>query len=72
MYFESLEGMLIHGYDARVAGPTDSYGDTWLICSDLGLDRVFQDDPAGTGELICISADGYSDLQLKRAWVSLF
>lgn len=62
-YFESLEGMLVAVDEARVVGPTDSQEDTWAVRSDLGLERVFQDDPAGTGELICVSADGHYELQ---------
>ena len=62
-YFESLEGMLVELTDARVVGPTDSREDTWVIRSDLGLERVFQDDLAGTGEVICISAGGHYEVQ---------
>ena len=65
-YFESLEGMLVHVNDARVVGPTDSYGDTWVIRSDLGLERVFHDDVAGTGELICVSPEGLYEIQLAK------
>jgi len=62
-YFESLEGMLVKLDAASVVGPTNSQEDTWVIRSDLGLERVFQDDPAGTGEVICVSADGYYEIQ---------
>ena len=62
-YFESLEGMLVKLDEARAVGPTDSRSDTWVVRSDLGLERVFQDDPVGTGEVICVSADGYYEIQ---------
>ncbi|MBU1660626.1 MAG: hypothetical protein KKD28_04050, partial [Chloroflexi bacterium] len=64
-YFESLEGMLVELADARVVGPTDSREDTWVIRSDLGLERVFQDDLAGTGEVICVSSGGHYEIQLS-------
>ncbi len=63
IYFETLEGMLVELDDGCVVGPTDSQEDTWLVRSDLGLERVFHDDLAGTGELICVSADGHTELQ---------
>ena len=62
-YFETLESMLVHISLARVVGPTDSQGDTWVIRSDLGLDRVFQGDPAGTGEIVNISDEGLFEIQ---------
>ncbi|MBU1662346.1 MAG: hypothetical protein KKD28_12840, partial [Chloroflexi bacterium] len=46
-----------------VVGPTDSREDTWVIRSDLGLERVFQDDLAGIGEVICVSAGGHHEIQ---------
>jgi predicted extracellular nuclease len=58
-YFESLEGMLVTLEDARAVGPTDGRSDTWVIRNDLGLERVFQDDAFGTGEIICLGAEGH-------------
>jgi hypothetical protein len=44
--------------EGRVVGPTDSNERTWLVRSDLGLMRVFHDNPAGTGEVICVDDGG--------------
>ena len=63
MYFESLEAMLVAVSLARVVGPTDGQEDTWVVRSDLGLPRVFQDDPAGIGEIICVGSDGNYEIQ---------
>jgi len=57
-YFESLEGMYVSMDSGQVAGPTDARGDTWLVRSDLGIPRVFADDPAGTGEIATIGSEG--------------
>jgi predicted extracellular nuclease len=57
-YFESLEGMSVHLDDSRVVGPTDTDSRTWVVRSELGIERVFQDDPAGTGEIFCVEAAG--------------
>jgi predicted extracellular nuclease len=57
-YFESLEGMSVQLDDGRVIGPTDMDSRTWVVRSDLGIGRVFQDDPAGTGEILCIESAG--------------
>jgi predicted extracellular nuclease len=62
-YFESLEGMLVQLPAARVVGPTDNRADTWVIRSDLGLERVFQDDALGTGEIICVGAEGLYEIE---------
>ncbi len=60
LYFEAREGMLLNLVNGRVVGPTSPRGLTWLIRSDLGIRRVFRDDPRGTGEVIAISdAGGY-------------
>ncbi|MFC1997883.1 endonuclease/exonuclease/phosphatase family protein, partial [Chloroflexota bacterium] len=58
-YLETLEGMLVQLPTARVVGPTDSRSETWVIRDDLGLERVFQDDPLGTGEVVCVGEDGH-------------
>jgi len=62
--FVSLEGMLVSVSSARVVGPTDSKNDTWVIRSDLGIERVFYVDPAGTGEVICVGTNGDSEIDL--------
>jgi predicted extracellular nuclease len=61
-YFESLEGMLVSVSDANVVSPTNSRDETWIIRSDLELERVFQDDPTGTGEVICLGANGHYEI----------
>ena len=58
VYFESVEGMLVKVDQALTVGPTNyshpyKYR-SWLVRSDLGIERVFQDDPMGTGEIICV------------------
>ncbi len=57
-YFENHEGMHVQLGSGLVVGPTDSDERTWLVRSDLGLERVFHDDPRGTGELICLGDAG--------------
>jgi predicted extracellular nuclease len=42
-YFESLEGMYVAMGDAAVVGPTSNADETWVVRSDLGITRVFQD-----------------------------
>lgn len=58
VYFESLEGMRVGLSDGRVVGPSSAFGETWLIRSDLGLLRVFEDDPLGTGEVVTVDDEG--------------
>ncbi len=57
-YYEALESMAVALDDALVVGPTNSSGDTWVVRTDLDISRVFQDDPAGTGEVVCIGESG--------------
>ena len=57
-YFEALEGMHVKLDQAQVVGPTDPNSQTWLVRADLGLRRVFRDDPAGTGEIVCVDDGG--------------
>ncbi len=57
-YYESLEGMAVAMGDAAVVGPTSSEGETWVLRADLGIERVFQDDPRGTGEILCVDESG--------------
>ena len=61
-YFESLEGMVVHLSQGRAVGPTDSDDRTWLVRSDLGVQRVFHDDAQGTGEVICADDEGLYEL----------
>ncbi len=57
-YLEALEGMLVHIQSAKVVGPTDQDRLTWVVRTDLEVDRIFNDDPRGTGELVSIGDDG--------------
>jgi predicted extracellular nuclease len=62
VYFESVEGMFVKVDQALTVGPTNysypySYR-SWLVRSDLRIERVFQDDPMGTGEIICVEDNG--------------
>jgi len=62
VYFESVEGMFVKVDQALTVGPTNfSYPfnyRSWLVRSDLGIERVFQDDHMGTGEIICVEDNG--------------
>ena len=58
IYFESLEGMLVMLDKAITVGPTDASSLSWVVNADLGIGRVFRDDPKGTGEIICIGDEG--------------
>lgn len=57
-YLERLEGMRVKLSDSVTVGPTDNNGHSWLVRSDLGIGRVFQGDPRGTGEIICAGDEG--------------
>jgi len=63
VYFESLEGMLVSMDFANVVGPTDYYDETFLIRSDLGLNRIFQDHPEGTGVIVAVDDSGRFEIQ---------
>ncbi|MGB7114945.1 MAG: hypothetical protein WBD56_02285, partial [Anaerolineales bacterium] len=62
VYFESVEGMFVKVDQALTVGPTNFYYPfnyrSWLVRSDLGIERVFQDDPMGTGEILCVEDNG--------------
>lgn len=58
IYYESLESMYVSLPEALVIGPTDRYGRSWVVRDDIGVSRVLQDDPAGTGEIICVDDHG--------------
>ncbi len=57
-YLEAHEGMHVSMPAANVVGPTNADGETWVIASELGIERVFRDDPAGTGEVVCLDDQG--------------
>ena len=57
-YFESLEAMLVRMDAGRVVGPTDNGRNTWLLDAGFGERRVFADDPAGNGAVVCVGDGG--------------
>jgi len=61
-YLESLEGMYVRLNGAVVVGPTNRYDETWVVRSDLGLERVFQDYPAGTGVIVGVDDAGLFEI----------
>jgi hypothetical protein len=54
-YYESLEGMYSSVSEALVVGPTNSSAHAWVVRAELGLERVFQEDPRGTGVVIDVT-----------------
>ena len=62
-YFETHEGMRVSLDDGLVVGPTDADDRTWVVRADLGIKRIFHDDPGGTGEVICVDDNGHSEIQ---------
>lgn len=67
-YFENLEGMRASLGEARVVGPTDSSGTSWVVRSDLGVGRIFNDDPQGTGQVVCLDDSGHHQLDPAVQW----
>ena len=61
-YFESLEGMRVQMDEALTVGPTDYDDRTWVVSADLGVSRVFQDDPQGTGEIVLADDTGLEEI----------
>lgn len=57
-YLESLEGMYVHMEQAVVVGPTNRWGETWVVHANLGIERVLQGEAQGTGEIICVDDGG--------------
>ncbi len=57
-YLEAREAMFVEIIDAIAVGPTDASGWSWIVDANLGVNRVFQDDPRGTGEIVCIGDGG--------------
>jgi len=62
MYFEALEAMRVRLGDGRVVGPTDVDDRSWLVRSDLGVERVLYADPLGTGEMVCVDDQGHYEI----------
>lgn len=58
IYFEALESMRIRLEGGLVVGPTDADDRSWLVRSDLGVQRVLYEDPRGSGEVICVDDRG--------------
>ncbi len=58
MYYEAREGMYTGLAEGVVVGPTDADERSWLVHPDLGITHVFENDTAGTGELICVDDAG--------------
>ncbi len=57
-YLEGLEGMRVHIGDARVVGPTSARSESFVVESDLGMERVFRDDERGVGAIIRVDGGG--------------
>jgi predicted extracellular nuclease len=61
-YFEALEGMYVRMDDAVVVGPTNESDETWVVRADLGIGRVFREDPRGIGEILCVDDGGIFEI----------
>ncbi|UCH58426.1 MAG: hypothetical protein JSV61_09405, partial [Anaerolineales bacterium] len=61
-YFERHEAMRVGLAQAVVVGPTSEDDETWVVPSGLGINRVFHDDPLGTGEIICVDDQGLYEI----------
>jgi hypothetical protein len=57
-YLEAREAMHVSLGQAVTVGPTDNSGWSWVVKADLGIGRVFEDDPRGTAEVLCIGDNG--------------
>ena len=62
LYFESREAMLVGIGEVVVVGPTDTNDRSWVVRSDSGIDRVFNSDPAGSGEIVCVDDGGLYEI----------
>lgn len=62
VYYEMVEGMYVGLLDGYVVGPTDQDDQSWLVRTDLDIPRVFQDDLAGTGEILCVDDGGLFEI----------
>jgi len=61
-YFEQLEGMRVNLTEAITVGPTDQDDRSWIVRADMGLERIFYNDPRGTGEIICVDDGGLFEI----------
>jgi predicted extracellular nuclease len=74
VYYEALECMLVSVSDMKVVEGTNGYGECAGVVEDLNIERVFEDDPAGTGELIFtddasgVYIDAWSGNLIKGLW----
>ena len=68
-YYESLEGMYVISSKLRVIQGTDKFGEFAGLRGDLGINRVFQNDPLGTGEIIFVAQDGGLLLNVKSGQI---
>jgi predicted extracellular nuclease len=60
VYYEAHEGMIVSVSSLKVVAGTNQYGEVAGVRVGLGVNRVFEDDPRGTGELIFTDdAGGY-------------
>jgi predicted extracellular nuclease len=57
-YFETHEGMYLRLGLGRVVGATNAALRSWLVRSDLGIERIFQGDLPGRERIICVSDAG--------------
>jgi hypothetical protein len=57
-YLEAREAMYIQMEEAVTVGPTDASGWSWVVDANLGISRVFRDDPRGVGEILCLGDNG--------------
>ncbi len=64
-YYEAREAMLVRLDSGNVIGPTDSYGNTWLMPASLGVSRLFYNDLRGTGGVFAVDERG--DFALEPA-----
>lgn len=67
LYFERHEAMRVGLAQAAVVGPTSADDETWVVSANLGLERVFHDDPLGTGELVCVDDQGLYEITPEAA-----
>ncbi len=68
-YYESLEGMLVAVTEpAVVVGPTDQYGETALVKTSWGIDRVRKGEPKG---MIIFADDGSNVTHADRTTLPL-
>ena len=61
-YFEGREGMRVGVAQGVVVGPTNQFGETWVVQHELEIDRVIQENPAGTGVVITLGGGGHFSL----------